>query len=90
MQLWRCTRLRLCGNLQFATFLFFASCVALMTIAIAWLLPETKGVPIEEVDLLWERHFVWRHVVKPKKQDEHACAVQHGSASHFKQQDERA
>ena len=57
------------GALQFATFLFFAACVALMTIAIAVLLPETKGVPIEEVDLLWERHFLWRRVVKPAQKD---------------------
>ncbi len=61
--------LTLCGALQFATFLFFAACVALMTIAIAVLLPETKGVPIEEVDALWERHFLWGRVVKPGQKD---------------------
>ena len=61
--------LSLSGTAQFATFLFFAGCVALMTIAIAVLLPETKGVPIEEVNLLWERHFVWRHALKPRRQE---------------------
>ena len=45
-----------------------------MTIAIAALLPETKGVPIEEVGALWERHWAWRRVVsKPAQQDARAA-----------------
>ena len=45
-----------------------------MTIAIAELLPETKGVPIEEVGALWERHWAWRRVVeKPVLQDARAA-----------------
>lgn len=35
--------------LQFATFIFFAACVVVMTLTVAFLLPETKNVPIEEV-----------------------------------------
>lgn len=31
------------------TFIFFAACVAVMTLTVIILLPETKGVPIEEV-----------------------------------------
>ncbi len=34
---------------QFATFIFFAACVSVMTLTVNFLLPETKGVPIEEV-----------------------------------------
>ena len=55
---------------QWATCLFFAGCAALKTAAIAALLPEMKGVPIEEVGALWERHWAWRRVVsKPAQQD---------------------
>ncbi len=55
---------------QFFTFVFFAGCVALMTALIAALLPETKGVPIEEADRLFEGHWVWQRVVGSKRQSE--------------------
>jgi hypothetical protein len=35
--------------MQNATFMFFAGCVITMTLCVGFLLPETKGVPIEEV-----------------------------------------
>lgn len=32
--------------------------------AFVWVfLPETKGVPIEEMRLLWRRHPVWRRIL---------------------------
>ncbi len=32
--------------------------------AFVWIfLPETKGVPIEEMRLLWRRHPVWRRIL---------------------------
>ena len=55
---------------QFLTFVFFACCVALMTGIIAALLPETKGLPIEEADRLFEGHWVWQRVVGHKRQAE--------------------
>ena len=55
---------------QVFTFVFFACCVALMTTIIAALLPETKGVPIEEADRLFEGHWVWQRVVGHKRQAE--------------------
>lgn len=53
------TTLILAAWLQWGTFLFFAGCVAVMTACVAFLLPETKGVPLEEVNSIWEQHPVW-------------------------------
>ena len=55
---------------QFFTFVFFAGCVAIMTALIAALLPETKGVPIEEADRLFEGHWVWQRMVGRKQMAE--------------------
>ena len=49
--------------LQWGTFLLFAGCVAIMTMLVAFLLPETKGLPLEEVNGIWARHPVWGKVV---------------------------
>lgn len=49
--------------LQWGTFLFFAGCVAVMTTCVALLLPETRGVPLEDVSCIWEQHPVWCKVV---------------------------
>lgn len=41
------------SHVQFATFMFFAGCVTVMTLCVGFLLPECKGIPIEEV-----RHYI--------------------------------
>ncbi|KAE8663704.1 Sugar transport protein 1 [Hibiscus syriacus] len=46
-------------NLKFGLFIFFAFCVVGMSIFIYKLLPETKGVPIEEMFIVWENHPYW-------------------------------
>uniref|UniRef100_A0A7N0T1B3 Major facilitator superfamily (MFS) profile domain-containing protein n=1 Tax=Kalanchoe fedtschenkoi TaxID=63787 RepID=A0A7N0T1B3_KALFE len=52
----------LCG-LKFGIFLFFAGWITVMTVFVYLFLPETKGVPIEEMILLWKKHWFWRRVV---------------------------
>lgn len=49
--------------LKFGIFLFFAGWIAFMTIFVYIFLPETKGVPIEEVVLLWQKHWFWNRIV---------------------------
>jgi hypothetical protein len=49
--------------MQWGTFLFFTGCVALMTLCVALLLPETKGVPLEEINKIWESHSTWSKIV---------------------------
>ncbi|KAK9715379.1 hypothetical protein RND81_06G161200 [Saponaria officinalis] len=52
----------LCG-LKFGIFLFFAGWVTIMTIFVYLFLPETKGVPIEEMILMWRKHWFWKRIV---------------------------
>ena len=52
----------MCG-MRFGIFLFFAAWVVVMTIFVAALLPETKGVPLEEVSDLWRAHWFWKRIV---------------------------
>lgn len=39
-----------------------------MTLFVYLFLPETKGVPIEEMILLWRKHWFWKRVM-PKNQE---------------------
>ena len=41
--------------MQFGVFLFFAAFVAIMTVYVWILLPETKGIPVEEIMDAWAR-----------------------------------
>ncbi|XP_039044880.1 sugar carrier protein C-like, partial [Hibiscus syriacus] len=51
-------------NLKFGLFIFFAFCVVGMSIFIYKLLPETKGVPIEEMFIVWKNHPYWGKYLK--------------------------
>ncbi|XP_039128967.1 sugar transport protein MST3-like [Dioscorea cayenensis subsp. rotundata] len=46
-------------HMKFGLFYFFGGWVVIMTIFIALFLPETKNVPIEEMILVWKRHWFW-------------------------------
>ncbi|PKA62192.1 Sugar transport protein 1 [Apostasia shenzhenica] len=46
-------------HMKFGLFFFFAGWVIIMTIFIALFLPETKNVPIEEMVLVWKKHWFW-------------------------------
>ncbi|KAJ7003989.1 hypothetical protein NC653_009007 [Populus alba x Populus x berolinensis] len=47
------------GHLKFGLFICFAVFVIVMSIVIYKLLPETKGVPIEEMTTVWRHHPHW-------------------------------
>ncbi|XVF44566.1 hypothetical protein PTKIN_Ptkin02bG0135200 [Pterospermum kingtungense] len=46
-------------HMKFGLFFFFAGFVIIMTIFIYFLLPETKNVPIEEINQVWKQHWFW-------------------------------
>ncbi|CAB4262058.1 unnamed protein product [Prunus armeniaca] len=46
-------------HLKFGLFFFFAGFVIIMTIFITFFLPETKNVPIEEMNRVWKAHWFW-------------------------------
>ncbi|XP_057425274.1 sugar transport protein 10 [Lotus japonicus] len=50
-------------HLKFGLFFFFAGFVVIMTIFVALFLPETKGVPIEEMNSVWRSHWFWSKIV---------------------------
>ncbi|OMO79065.1 Sugar/inositol transporter [Corchorus olitorius] len=46
-------------HLKFGLFFFFAGFVVIMTIFIMLFLPETKIVPIEDMNRVWKAHWFW-------------------------------
>ncbi|KAL3502286.1 hypothetical protein ACH5RR_036735 [Cinchona calisaya] len=46
-------------HLKFGLFFFFGSFVILMTFFVYFFLPETKNVPIEEMNRVWKAHWFW-------------------------------
>ncbi|THU66364.1 hypothetical protein C4D60_Mb05t13370 [Musa balbisiana] len=62
--------LSLLCSFKFGIFLFFAGWITIMTIFVYVLLPETKGVPIEEMVLLWRKHWFWKRVMPPIEVEE--------------------
>ncbi|XP_043694014.1 sugar transport protein 4-like isoform X1 [Telopea speciosissima] len=46
-------------HMKFGLFLFFAAWEIVMTIFIYFFLPETKNVPIEEMNRVWKQHWFW-------------------------------
>ena len=54
---------RLYCSLEYGTYVFFAFWVFVMSMYVLFLLPETKGVPIEEMGILWRRHWFWSKVI---------------------------
>ncbi|GLT39847.1 hypothetical protein SLA2020_140140 [Shorea laevis] len=45
------------------TFFFFAGWLAVMTAFVHFLLPETKNVPIEQMEKVWREHWFWKGIV---------------------------
>ena len=54
--------LSLC-RMEYGTYIFFAFWVFVMTLYVLFFLPETKGVPIEEMCILWRKHWFWSKVI---------------------------
>ncbi|XP_074585397.1 hexose carrier protein HEX6-like [Curcuma longa] len=44
-------------------FFYFAGWVVAMTVFVAAMVPETKGVPIERMDSIWKQHRIWKRFV---------------------------
>ncbi|GLT31136.1 hypothetical protein SLA2020_058960 [Shorea laevis] len=58
------TFLTMLCHFKFGTFLFYAGWIAVMTIFVALFLPETKGIPLDSMYTVWEKHWYWRRFVK--------------------------
>lgn len=51
--------LTLLCHMKFGLFFFFAAFVVIMTIFVVMFLPETRNVPIEEMNMVWKAHWFW-------------------------------
>ncbi|XP_062164128.1 hexose carrier protein HEX6 isoform X2 [Alnus glutinosa] len=51
-------------------FFFFGGWVVVMTVFMYLLLPETKNVPIEQMDRVWREHWFWKRLVGEVSGDE--------------------
>jgi len=49
--------------MEWGVFLFFAGWVAIMSTFVFFFVPETKGVPVEKVQILFARHKIWRKLM---------------------------
>jgi len=50
-------------QLKFGIFFFLAGFELIMTVFIAFFLPETKNLPIEEISKVWKSHWFWTKFV---------------------------
>ncbi|GLT40239.1 hypothetical protein SLA2020_143890 [Shorea laevis] len=50
-------------------FFFFGGWVVVMTAFVYFLLPETKNVPIEQMDKVWREHWFWKEIVGEAYED---------------------
>jgi sugar porter (SP) family MFS transporter len=54
-------------HLKFGLFIFFAFFVVVMSIFVYLFLPETRGVPIEEMNRVWRSHWYWSKFVDARR-----------------------
>ncbi|XP_023543766.1 sugar carrier protein C-like [Cucurbita pepo subsp. pepo] len=50
-------------HMKFGVFIFFGLWVCVMTLFVYFFLPETKGIPIEEMPKVWKSHWYWSRFV---------------------------
>ncbi|XP_058781952.1 sugar transport protein 5-like [Vicia villosa] len=58
------TFLTMLCHFKFGAFVFYAFWVAVMTLFIIFFLPETKGIPLESMYTIWEKHWFWSRFVE--------------------------
>ncbi|CAI9304271.1 unnamed protein product [Lactuca saligna] len=49
--------------MKFGLFLFYGATTLLMTMVVGVFLPETKGVPLESMESVWNEHWFWKWVL---------------------------
>ncbi|GAB4851314.1 Sugar transport protein 10 [Ancistrocladus abbreviatus] len=67
-------------TMKFGLFLFFSGFVIVMTLFIYFFLPETKNVPIEEMNAVWKAHWFWGKYIPDDAVGSYAKNVQMAKA----------
>lgn len=57
-------------HMEYGVFLFFAGWVLVMTVFVYFLLPETRGVPVEEIMTVFRAHWFWGRITKGDDESE--------------------
>ncbi|VAI11313.1 unnamed protein product [Triticum turgidum subsp. durum] len=57
------TFLNMLCHLKFGTFFLFGGWVCVMTLFVFFFLPETKQLPMEQMEQVWRRHWFWKRIV---------------------------
>ncbi|XP_059636956.1 sugar transport protein 5 [Cornus florida] len=58
------TFLAMLCHFKFGAFLFYACWIAVMTIFVYFFMPETKGIPLNSMYAVWEKHWYWGRFVR--------------------------
>lgn len=53
-------------HFKYYVFVFYAGWIIVMTVFVALFLPETKGIPLESMHVIWEKHWYWKRFVEQK------------------------
>ncbi|KAJ8437382.1 hypothetical protein Cgig2_020401 [Carnegiea gigantea] len=62
--------------MKFGLFIFFSGFVIIMTLFVYFFLPETKGVPIEEMYAIWKAHWFWGKFIPDEALGSYATNIQ--------------
>ena len=57
------TFLTMLCHMRYGAFLFFAAWIFVMTTFVALFLPETKGISLDSMEVVWQGHWFWRRFV---------------------------
>lgn len=52
-----------------------------MTLFIYFFLPETKGIPIDDMGAIWSKHWYWKKYVTIEKNDDTKKSTENNSQS---------
>ncbi|VAI25745.1 unnamed protein product [Triticum turgidum subsp. durum] len=57
------TFLNMLCHLKFGTFFLFGGWVCVMTLFVFFFLPETKQLPMEQMEQVWRKHWFWKRII---------------------------
>ncbi|XP_042503152.1 sugar transport protein 10-like [Macadamia integrifolia] len=70
--------LALLCHLKYGLFLFFAAWEIIMTVFIYFFMPETKNIPIEEMNRMWKQHWFWGKYIPDDAVADHGIQLSAG------------
>lgn len=56
-------------RIKSGTFFVFAAWICVMTLVVYLFLPETKKLPMEQMEQVWRRHWFWKKIVGEEEEE---------------------